>query len=187
MQISILSQSWAAVLKPVLSRSCFDNIKIKRGQFCFSSIVGEFDLFLRVEIGCILDFETEITEAAEVVFAINELIAAMNLRIGLQQEDEDKNKETGDVIRIVYCDHFRTIYLWLHVIRMITLLIYFLTLLSTIEHSVSDYNKQLIIMLHPKLSKAVKSRHEQANKSDRFISIQIYFSRIKTAHLFCFL
>ena len=68
-----------------------------------SSIVGEFDLFLRVKIECILDFETEITEAAEVLFAIDELNAAMNLRIGLQREDEDKNKETGDIIRIIYC------------------------------------------------------------------------------------
>jgi hypothetical protein len=63
-------------------------------------------LFLRVKIACILDFETEITEAAEVLFAIDELNAAMNLRIGLQQEDEDKNKETGDVFRIVYCNYY---------------------------------------------------------------------------------
>jgi hypothetical protein len=67
-----------------------------------SSIVSEFDLLLRVKIGCVLDFETEISEAAEVVFALDELNAAMNLRIGLQQEDEDKEKETGDIIVIVF-------------------------------------------------------------------------------------
>jgi hypothetical protein len=57
--------------------------------FLYSSLVAEFDLWLRVNIGCILDFETEISEAADVLFAIDELNAAMNLRIGLENEEEE--------------------------------------------------------------------------------------------------
>jgi hypothetical protein len=41
-----------------------------------------------VKIQCVLDFEEEITEAQEVLFAIDELNAAMNLRIGLQDDGQ---------------------------------------------------------------------------------------------------
>ena len=51
--------------------------------------MAEFDLWLRTNLGCILDFETEISEAAEVLFAIDELNAAMTLRIGLEEEEEE--------------------------------------------------------------------------------------------------
>jgi hypothetical protein len=61
-----------------------------------------------VKIACILDFESEIVEAKEVLFAVDELSAAINLRIGMQQEEEEANKETGNVIRIVcYLRHFK--------------------------------------------------------------------------------
>ena len=54
----------------------------------FSSVVAEFDLWLRVNIGCILNFETEYGEAANVLYAIDDLNAAMNLRIELQNDIE---------------------------------------------------------------------------------------------------
>ena len=48
-----------------------------------------------------MDFETEIGEAADVLFAIDELNAAMTLRIGLEEEeetggDEDQGDEDQD-------------------------------------------------------------------------------------------
>ena len=59
----------------------------------FSSLVAEFDLWLRVNIGCILNFETEYGEAANVLYAIDDLNASINLRIDLQ-----KDLEIGDFI-----------------------------------------------------------------------------------------
>ena len=69
------------------------NIHILIPQYLssFSSVVAEFDLWLRVNIGCILNFETEYGEAANVLYAIDDLNAAMNLRIELQ-----KDIESGD-------------------------------------------------------------------------------------------
>ena len=53
-----------------------------------SSIVAEFDLWLRVKVNCVLDFEEEIAEAKEALFQVDELNAAMNLRISLEEEKE---------------------------------------------------------------------------------------------------
>ena len=53
-----------------------------------SSIVAEFDLWLRVKVNCVLDFEEEIAEANEALFQVDELNAAMNLRISLEEEKE---------------------------------------------------------------------------------------------------
>ena len=61
--------------------------------------MGEFDLWLRVKIQCVLDFEEEITEAQEVLFAIDELNAAMNLRIGLQDDGQ-----VAGMTGLCYCD-----------------------------------------------------------------------------------
>ena len=78
---------------------------LKHVLFAFSSLVAEFDLWLRVNIGCILDFETEIAEAADVLFAIDELNAAINLRIGLEEEeaDEDTTEEDYNSGLILLC------------------------------------------------------------------------------------
>ena len=51
------------------------------------SIVGEFDIWVRTKLACILDFEDEIKEAVGLVFALDELIMAMNLRIDLEESD----------------------------------------------------------------------------------------------------
>lgn len=56
----------------------------------FSSIVAEFDLWLRVKINCVLDFEEEIAEAKEALFQVDELNAALNLRISLEEEKEQE-------------------------------------------------------------------------------------------------
>ena len=76
-------------------------------MFAFSSLVAEFDLWLRVNIGCILDFETEIAEAADVLFAIDELNAAINLRIGLEEEEADENTTEED-----YNSGLLLLYIW---------------------------------------------------------------------------
>ena len=53
-------------------------------------------MWVRTNLGCILDFETEIGEAADVLFAIDELNAAMTLRIGLEEEEESGGDEDQD-------------------------------------------------------------------------------------------
>jgi hypothetical protein len=74
------------VIDPVKLVPVFKTVHL--GNFLFSSIVAEFDLWLRVKINCVLDFEEEVAEAKEVLFQVDELNAAMNLRIGLEEEKE---------------------------------------------------------------------------------------------------
>lgn len=50
------------------------------------SVVSEFDILVRAKLGCLLDFDSEIAEAADVAFAIDDLVAALQLRIGLEEE-----------------------------------------------------------------------------------------------------
>ena len=57
------------------------------------SIVGEFDIWVRAKIACILDFEAEIKEAAEIGFALDELNAVMNLRINIEEAEREAAKE----------------------------------------------------------------------------------------------
>jgi hypothetical protein len=54
------------------------------------SVVSEFDLWARTKLACILDFEAEIREAAELGFALEQLTAAMNLRIDVEEADRSK-------------------------------------------------------------------------------------------------
>ena len=48
-----------------------------------SSRVGEFDLLVRSAINCVLSQEDSYSEAAEVAWALDELITAMNSRLSL--------------------------------------------------------------------------------------------------------
>ena len=54
------------------------------------SIVGEFDIWVRAKLACILDFEAEIKEAAEIGFSLDELNAAINLRINIEEEEREE-------------------------------------------------------------------------------------------------
>ena len=48
-----------------------------------------------MKINCVLDFEEEIAEAKEVLFQVDELNAALNLRISLEEE---KEKEASGIL-----------------------------------------------------------------------------------------
>jgi len=52
------------------------------------SIVGEFDILVRSSLGCILDFDSEVPEAADVAFALEDLVKAIQLRIATEEENE---------------------------------------------------------------------------------------------------
>ena len=54
------------------------------------SVVGEFDIWVRAKLACILDFEAEIKEAAEIGFSLDELNAAVNLRINIEEEEREE-------------------------------------------------------------------------------------------------
>jgi hypothetical protein len=54
------------------------------------SIVSEFNIWVKTKLACILDFEAEIKEAAEIGFALDDLNVAMNLRIDLEASDRAK-------------------------------------------------------------------------------------------------
>ena len=53
------------------------------------SIVGEFDAWVRIKVACITDFEGSYLEAAEVLFLLDELNVAMNLRIDVEESERD--------------------------------------------------------------------------------------------------
>ena len=57
-----------------------------------------------MKINCVLDFEEEIAEAKEVLFQVDELNAAMNLRIGLEEE---KEKEASGILNATGESGFR--------------------------------------------------------------------------------
>jgi hypothetical protein len=54
------------------------------------AIVGEFDAWVRIKIGCITDYDGSYIEVAEVSFLLDELIAAMNLRIDIEESERAK-------------------------------------------------------------------------------------------------
>ena len=55
----------------------------------------EFDLWLRVKLQCVLDFEEEVAEAQELLFNADELNAAMNLRLDIQDLEEAEAAQDG--------------------------------------------------------------------------------------------
>lgn len=55
----------------------------------------EFDLWLRVKLQCVLDFEEEVSEAQELLFNTDELNAAMNLRLDLKDLEEVEAAQDG--------------------------------------------------------------------------------------------
>lgn len=54
------------------------------------TIVGEFDTWVRIKIACITDFEGDEIDAAEVSYMLDELNAAMNLRIDLEESSREE-------------------------------------------------------------------------------------------------
>ena len=58
------------------------------------AIVSEFDSWVRIKIACITDSEGDYVEAAEVSYLLNELNAAMNLRIDVEESERDSKKES---------------------------------------------------------------------------------------------
>jgi hypothetical protein len=72
------------------------------------SIVGEFDIWVRTKIACILDFEAEIKEAAEIGFSLDELNAAMNLRINIEEaEREEAEEQSTQAVRDTTASYYR--------------------------------------------------------------------------------
>ena len=65
-----------------------DNLFASNLQFStIRAIVGEFDTWVRIKLACITDFEGNYLEAAEVLFLLDELNTAMNLRIDVEEKD----------------------------------------------------------------------------------------------------
>lgn len=54
------------------------------------TIVAEFDSWARIQVGCISDFESDLVEAAEVGYLFDELNAAMNVRIDLEEASRNE-------------------------------------------------------------------------------------------------
>lgn len=52
-----------------------------------ASLIAEFDLLVRVRISCILNRDADNIEAAEVLWALDKLVAALNLRLGLESDN----------------------------------------------------------------------------------------------------
>lgn len=53
------------------------------------AIVSEFDAWVRIKIACITDSGSDYVEAAEVSYLLDELNAAMNLRIDVEEADRE--------------------------------------------------------------------------------------------------
>lgn len=58
------------------------------------TIVGEFDSWVRIKVACITDFESDHVEAAEVSFMLDELNAAMGLRIDLEESEREQEMDS---------------------------------------------------------------------------------------------
>ena len=61
------------------------------------AVVGEFDSWVRIKIACITDFESDYIEAAEVAYLLDELNAAINLRIDVEESERDSMKDGGNM------------------------------------------------------------------------------------------
>ena len=57
------------------------------------AILSEFDAWVRIKIACITDSEGNYIEAAEVSYLLDELNAAMSLRIDVEDAEREKEKE----------------------------------------------------------------------------------------------
>ncbi len=53
------------------------------------STINEFDILMRAHLGCLLDFDGEVIEAAEVTFSLDDLVTAMQLRTRMELEESD--------------------------------------------------------------------------------------------------
>lgn len=80
------------------------------------AIVGEFDLWMRIKTACITNFANDHIEVAEVVFLQDELLAAMNLRIDIEEAERNKvtqpdqepsPKSTTDHLNIIQVEEQR--------------------------------------------------------------------------------
>jgi hypothetical protein len=58
------------------------------------AIIGEFDTWVRIKLACITDFEGSYLESAEVIFLLDELNTAMNLRTDLEESDRTSLPES---------------------------------------------------------------------------------------------
>jgi hypothetical protein len=58
------------------------------------TIVGEFDSWVRIKIACITGSGSDHIEAAEVSYLLDELIAAFNLRIAVEEGERESKAET---------------------------------------------------------------------------------------------
>lgn len=67
------------------SRLSIDSIK---------AVVGEFDAWVRIKLACITDFEGDVIEAAEVAYLLDELNAALNLRVGIEEAARSGSKKS---------------------------------------------------------------------------------------------
>ena len=67
------------------------------------AIVTEFDAWVRIKIACITDSESDVIEAAEVSYLLDELNAAMNLRLDVE-ETERESMMAGDGMMTVNSD-----------------------------------------------------------------------------------
>lgn len=54
------------------------------------SAINEFDILIRTYLGCLLDFDGEIVEAAEVTFSLDDFVSALQLRIGIEVEKNNQ-------------------------------------------------------------------------------------------------
>ncbi len=64
------------------------------------SILEEFDVWIRVKLSCILDFEGSHIEAADIVYALDQLNLAMVSRVELESEDETSRSFIDQRFRI---------------------------------------------------------------------------------------
>jgi hypothetical protein len=55
-------------------------------------IIGEFDTWVRIKVACITDSASNHVEVAEVAYLLDELSAAFNLRIDVEESDRERLK-----------------------------------------------------------------------------------------------
>ena len=58
------------------------------------AVVSEFDAWVRIKLACITDFEGDMIEAAEVAYLLDEFIAALNLRVGIEEATRSVSKKS---------------------------------------------------------------------------------------------
>ncbi len=68
------------------------------------AVVSEFDTWVRINVACITDFEGSYLEAAEVLFFLDELNVAMNLRIDVEESERNSQSSADRFKRLE--EHF---------------------------------------------------------------------------------